>query len=127
MRPCCVLAVLAAMCDACGALLGTMTAAASRLGTRDRARLLPCDKHWAGIDGWLENCRDRSALLMVRVSSMATPGHVLLAEPQWRYLGLQPRSHAKLTRVMDESELRPRPLSEMQSLKLSVVGGATAL
>ena len=61
------------------------------------------------------------------MSPTATPGHTLLPETQWRYLGLQPHSHAKLTRVVDEPALRPRPLSEMKSLKLAVVGGADAI
>ena len=66
--------------------------------------------------------RLRTALLRVRISDAAAPGHLLLLEPQWRYLGLPPRTHAKLTRVAEPAP-RSRPLAELNRVLLpSIIG-----
>ena len=75
----------------------------------------------------LHQCRERSALLQVRVSPTAAPGHLLLSQAQWRYLGLEPRSHAKLIRNSDPTAPRMRPLEDLQTVKLTAVAGARFL
>ena len=63
----------------------------------------------------------------MRVRSDAAPGHLLLPEPLWRYLGVAPLTHVQLRRVAPEGQgaasYTKLPPSDVQQISLAPVAG----
>ena len=88
-----------------------------------KVTVLTCPSLTCGRRSTIEsNGARRAAQLRVRIRKEAAPGHLLLPEPQWRYLGLPPRTHAKLSRVPEPAAC-PRPLNELKHVFLQSIMG----